>query len=77
MRPENAPLLLEQILQRGELPRGEAARVTGMRVRRARDLLCAFVSDGIIASDTPRGPVSSRFPLDAIEVLFPSLFSQT
>lgn len=76
MKPE-AFTLLEQVLQRGELPRGEAARVTGLRERSARDLLGALINDGILGSDTPKGPVSLRFPLDAIEVLFPSLFPET
>ncbi len=76
LRPE-AFFLLEQVLQRGELPRGDAARVTGLRERSARDLLGALVADGILASDTPKGPVSLRFPLDAAEALFPALFPQT
>jgi Fic family protein len=70
-------VLLEQILQRGELPRGEAARVTGLKERTARDLLGSLVADGIIGSDTPKGHVSLRFPLDAVEILFPSLFPET
>jgi len=76
LKPE-AFVLLEQILQRGELPRGEAARVTGMKERSARDLLGSLVDDGILGSDTPKGLVSLRFPLDAIEILFPSLFPET
>ena len=76
LKPE-AFVLLEQTLQRGELPRGDADRVTGLRERTARDLLGSLVSDGILGSDTPKGPVSLRFPLDAIEILFPSLFPET
>ena len=76
LKPE-AFALLEQTLQRGELPRGDADRVTGLRERTARDLLGSLVSDGILGSDTPKGPVSLRFPLDAIEILFPSLFPET
>ena len=45
--------------------------------RTARDLLSALVSDGILGSDSPKGPVSLRFPLDAVEVLFPSLFPES
>jgi len=63
-------------LQRGELPRGDAGRVTGLKERSARDLLAALVSDGILGSDTPKGAVSLRFPLHAVEILFPSLFPQ-
>jgi Fic family protein len=75
-RPE-AFHILEQVLQRGELPRGEAARVSGLKERSARELLGTLIQDGILASDTPKGPVSLRFSLDAIEVLFPSLFPET
>jgi Fic family protein len=69
--------MLQHILLRGELPRGDADRVTGLKERSARDLLAALVSDGIVASHTPKGPVSLRFPLDAIEILFPGLFPET
>ena len=69
--------LLEQALQRGELPRGDAAGVTGLRERSARDLLGALVADGILTSDTPKSPVSLRFPLHAAEMLFPALFPET
>lgn len=69
--------ILEQVLQRGELPRGEAGRVSGLKERSARELLATLVVDGILGSDTPKGPVSLRFSLDAIEILFPSLFPET
>ena len=68
--------ILEQVLQRGELPRGEAGRVSGLKERSARELLGTLTHDGIIGSDTPKGPVSLRFSLDAIEILFPSLFPE-
>jgi Fic family protein len=69
--------ILAQVLQRGELPRGEAGRVSGLGERTARDLLAALVRDGIVGSDTPKGAVSLRFPLDAVEILFPNLFPET
>jgi Fic family protein len=69
--------ILEQVLQRGELPRGEAGRVSGLKERSARELLGTLTHDGIIGSDTPKGPVSLRFSLDAIEVLFSTLFPET
>ncbi|MBL6459277.1 Fic family protein [Belnapia sp. T6] len=74
-RPE-AVSLLEQVLHRGEVPRGEAEVITGLRERAARSLLSLLVSDGILGSDTPKGPVSLRFPVGAVEVLFPSLFPE-
>jgi Fic family protein len=72
-RPE-AWLLLQRILQQGEVPRGDAAAITGLRERSARTLLSSLLTDGILGSDTPKGPVSLRFPLHAIERLLPSLF---
>ena len=75
-RPEAWPLL-ERALHQGEVPRGDATRITGLKERSARELLATLVTDGILGSDTPKGPVSLRFPLRAVEVLFPSLFPET
>ena len=75
MKPE-AFHLLQQVLQRGEVPRGEAARITGLGERTARDLLGALVDAGVLGSDTPKGPVSLRFSMDAAEILFPALFPE-
>lgn len=74
-KPE-AYRLLDEALLRGELPRGEAERATGLKERTARDLLGSLVDDGILGSDTPKGPVSLRFPMKAVEVLFPRLFPE-
>ncbi|WP_352877434.1 hypothetical protein [Mesorhizobium sp. M1396] len=32
---------------------------------------------GLLASETPKGPVSLRFPADALDALFPKLFPET
>ncbi len=74
-RPE-ADRLLDEALIRGEVPRGDAERATGLKERTARDLLGALIDDGILGSDTPKGPVSLRFPLKAVETLFPRLFPE-
>jgi hypothetical protein len=76
LKAEGLPFL-EQTLQRGEVPRGEVAWITGLKERSSRDLLAGLVADGILGSETPKGPVSLRFPLDAIEILFPRLFPET
>ena len=72
-----AAALLEQTLVRGELERGEASRVTGLPVRTAQRLLNDLVREGLLASATPKGPVSLRFPSHTLEVLFPRLYSHT
>ncbi len=70
---DEAWFLLEQVLLRGEVPRGDAVRLTGLKERTARTLLADLVAHGILDSDTPKSPVSLRFPMDAAEILFPDL----
>src|SRR6266545_7639157 len=72
-RPEAASLL-EQTLVRGEVERGEASRITGLPVRTAQRLLNDLVREGLLASATPKGPVSLRFPTHTLDVLFPRLY---
>ncbi len=74
-RPE-AGRLLEEVLQRGEIARGDVPGITGLAERTARDLLGAVIDDGLLASDTPKGLVSLRFPVAALDVLFPRLFTE-
>lgn len=68
--------ILERVLLQGEMPRGEAERITGLKERGARMVLASLIEDGILGSDTPKGPVSLRFPSDAVELLFPRLFAE-
>lgn len=75
LRPE-AFRLLEEALLRGEVERGEAARITGLPERSARRLLADTIDVGLLGSDTPKGRVSLRFPADALEDLFPRLYPQ-
>lgn len=67
--------LLRQVLVRGEIPRGEASMVTGLKERTARHNLSRLVQMGLLASDTPKGPVRLAFPLDYHEAMFPRLFA--
>ena len=66
--------LLTEALHRGEIERGEAGRVTGLPERSARRVLNAAVEEGLLGSDTPKGPVSLRFPSASLEVVFPCLY---
>jgi Fic family protein len=72
-RPESARLL-EETLIRGEVERGEASRITGLPERSARRVLNELVAEGMLASASPKGPVSLRFPAHGLEVLFPRLY---
>jgi len=76
LKPETARLL-EEALIRGEFDRGEVSRITGLPERTARRILTDVLSTGVLASDTPKGAVSLRFPVDTLDVLFPRLFPET
>lgn len=66
-------LLAEAV--RGEIPRGEVARVTGQPERTARRTLRQLIELGLLASDTPKGPVSPRFTLDIAQSVFPQILA--
>jgi len=67
--------LLEEALIRGQIERGEASRISGLPERSARRLLNECVAEGLLASPTPKGPVSLQFPAHSLETLFPRLYS--
>ena len=72
-RPE-AFTILEAALLKGELPRGDISRISGLKERTARTLLATLTDNGILGSESPKGAVSLRFPVSATEILFPNLF---
>lgn len=76
LRPE-AAAVLHQVLLAGELPRGLATAVTGLPERTGRDVLRSLLARGILASDTPKGPVRLKFSVDDAEILFPRLYPQS
>jgi Fic family protein len=76
LKPE-AFHLLEEGLLRGSFERGDADRITRLPERTARRVLNDVVDAGLLASDTPKGAVSLRFPTRALDILFPRLFPAT
>jgi Fic family protein len=76
LKPE-AARLLEEALIRGEFERGEVPRITGLPERTARRVFNDVVATGLLASESPKGVVSLRFPPDTAELLFPRLFPET
>jgi Fic family protein len=69
--------LLEEALLRGEVERGEAERITRLPERSARRVLNDLTQQGLLASTTPKGPVSLRFPVHSLDLLFPRLYPHT
>jgi len=76
LKPEAARLLHEALV-RGEFERGDVPRITGLPERTARRVFNDVIAEGLLASETPKGPVSLRFPVDTLDSLFPRLFPQT
>jgi Fic family protein len=76
LKPE-ASRLLDEALIRGEFERGEAPRITGLPERSARRILNDVIETGLLASETPKGPVSLRFTTEAQDILFPRLFAES
>lgn len=75
LKPEAASLLQEALI-RGQFERGRAPRITGLPERSARRVLNDAIAEGLLASATPKGPVSLRFPAHALDSLFPRLYPE-
>ncbi len=66
--------ILNAALSNGEIQRGDAERLTGLKERSARTVLSRLTEDGILGSSSPKGPVSLRFNVESARILFPKLF---
>jgi Fic family protein len=76
LKPETANLLQEALV-RGQFERGEAPRITGLPERTARRVVNDATNEGLLASTTPKGPLSLRLPAHTLEALFPKLYADT
>jgi hypothetical protein len=68
--------VLEALLYRGELPRGEVASVAGVVERHARRVVSALTDRGVLASDGPRAPLRLVFPAALASRWMPGLFPE-
>jgi Fic family protein len=72
--PPNSGAILQAILYRGQLPRGEAASAVGASERTARRIVSALLARGILVSENPRAPLRLRFPAALAGRWLPGLF---
>jgi Fic family protein len=72
--PTKSGNILEAVLYRGELPRGEAARVVNTGDRQARRIVSALLEHGVLASESPRAPLRLVFPAQLASRWMPGLF---
>lgn len=67
-------LLLDAILYRGEVPRGDVAQILGLSTRYRRDSVAALTQLGVVASVTPYGPLRLVFTAKLVPRWMPGLF---
>ena len=74
--PPKSGNILEAVLHRGELPRGEAYTMVGTGQRQARRIVSALVERGVLESESPRAPVRLTFPAALGHRWMPGLFPE-
>lgn len=72
--PPQALQILEAILYRGEILRGEMASVLGVTDRHTRRLTSILIEQGILLSDSPKSPLKLAFPARLANRWMPGLF---
>jgi len=74
--PPESIFLLRETLLRGEIHRGEAARITGRPERTARRILRDLLNQHLLTADTEKGPVRLAFPIKVAGYYFPRLYPE-
>ncbi len=74
--PPRSGRVLEALLYRGELPRGDVAGVLGVVERHARRVVSALADRVVLASDGPRAPLRLVFPATLASRWMPGLFPE-
>jgi Fic family protein len=72
--PARSGAILEAVLYRGELPRGDADTAAGTGERQARRIVAALLEKGVLVSDSPRAAVRLAFPAALASRWMPGLF---
>ena len=72
--PPKSGNVLEAVLYRGELPRGDAADLVATGERQARRIVAALVDKGVLTSDSPRASLRLAFPAVLASRWMPGLF---
>jgi Fic family protein len=72
--PPKSGAVLEAVLYRGELPRGDAAGIVGTGDRQARRVVSALTDRNVLVSDSIRAPLRLAFPAALASRWMPGLF---
>ena len=74
--PARSGSILEAVLYRGELPRGDADAIAGTGERQARRVVSALLEKQVLVSDSPRAPLRLAFPAALAARWMPGLFPE-
>ena len=74
--PPKSDKVLEAVLFRGELPRGDVAPLLGTTIRHARRVTSSLLAEGILTSESTRAPLRLTFPAKLASRWMPGLFPE-
>ena len=74
--PQKAGRILEAILYRGELPRGDVPELLGASDRHSRRVVAALIERGVVVSESTRAPLRLAFPAKLASRWMPGLFPE-
>ena len=74
--PPKSGGILEAVLYRGELPRGDADAVVGTSERQGRRIVSALVDRGVLTSESGYTPLRLIFPAALASRWMPGLFPE-
>ena len=74
--PPRSGAVLEAVLYRGELPRGDVAAILGTMERQARRVTSALLEREVLVSDSSRAPLRLAFPAKLASRWMPGLFPE-
>lgn len=74
--PAKSGQVLDAVLYRGAVPRGEVDAVVGTGDRQARRIVSALIDRGVVTSDSPRGALRLVFPATLASRWMPGLFPE-
>src|SRR5947209_15067793 len=74
--PPKSGAIIEAVLYRGELPRGDTANIVGTGERQARRVVSALIDRGVLISESTRAPLRLAFPASLASRWMPGLFPE-
>lgn len=74
--PPKSGSILEAVLYRGELPRGEVDTIVDTGERQARRIVSSLLERGVLESDSARAPLRLAFPAILAHRWMPGLFPE-